>query len=129
MKRVVVLLAILSASASVVAPAQASTPTVGAANRALVRKVQQRFPGKTEEREVSARCRRLTVHGHPQFSCLYGIARPMSLEEGIAEGEEGCETTSECRWAYSGLAQVYIHGTRLTVELLGPLHVGGKFAP
>ena len=104
--------------------AQAQTPTA-AVNHA----VKHRYPHQTAGREVTTRCRRVTVHRHRQFSCLYGISQRLTLEEGLRGGEEGCVRASECQWAYSGLAQVYVHGTRLIVELLGPLQQGSDFAP
>jgi hypothetical protein len=103
--------------------ADASAATVGAANRAMERKVERRFPQQTAEREVSVRCRR----ARGGFSCLYGLRA--NFGDAVEIGREGGEEEHGGVWVASGVGFVHVRGNRLYPETIGPLHRGGMFAP
>lgn len=95
--------------------------SAGQASNAVAKIVERRYARILEGRFVFSSCRR--VHDRLQFSCRYGVLG--NFEDGEELGEEGMPGP----YVASGLAQVYVRGGSLSVELIGPLRWGGAFAP
>jgi hypothetical protein len=112
MTRTIITVALLALA--ITASAQAREPSVSAANTALERKVEQRYPRLTLGRLVVVSCRRR----HHEFFCLYGIHANQA--DAIEEPDE--------RWVYSGVGYVRVRKGRLVAEALSA-SPGGDYAP